>query len=186
MIICTTLTLEGAMETLVLHFRNNRQPETLRFPLPRHKVLERDEEGRATKVEGPFINGKIRANIIYNTIEKVMAHYYGPEALAGVDFTRTLIDEVATFEARVKGNDLHFRQVLADIREWADKALACDASQPGGLDAYLLRRSVLRVLNSFASGRTMDDSDPTDHPDPEDLNFVGRKALRETLQPSAL
>ena len=144
MIICTTLTLEGAMETLVLHFRNNRNPETLRFPLPRHKVLERDEEGRATKVDGPFINGKIRANIIYNTIEKVMAHYYGPEALA------------------------------------------CDASQPGGLDAYLLRRSLLRVLNGFASGRTMDDSNPTDHPDPEDLNFVGRKALRETLQPSAL
>ena len=56
----------------------------------------------------------------------------------------------------MKGNDQQMPRVLEDIRSWAENLLTED------LEPFILRRSLLRTFNSFASGSYLNDAEPTD------------------------
>lgn len=154
--ICTYIALEDKLSTLVLTFKNGRKLEYLRIELPPQKVLERDEEGRAVRTEGPYRNGKLKATFIYSCIGEAMRHFIGPDAEEHAQRLAILFAQVDTFPGRVKGNDQQMDRVLEDIRSWADKLLA------ENIEAFILRRSLLRTFNSFASGSYLNDAEPTD------------------------
>lgn len=154
--ICTDIALEDKLSTLVLTFKEGRKRETLRIELPPQKVLARDEEGRAVRTEGPYKNGKLKATFIYSCIGEAMRHYLGPDAEERAQRLAILFSQVDTFPGRVKGNDQQMPRVLEDIRSWAEKLLAED------LEPFILRRSLLRTFNSFASGSYLNDAEPTD------------------------
>jgi hypothetical protein len=154
--ICKGISLEDRLSTIVLTFKNGRKLEELRIELPPQRVLERDDEGRPVRTEGPYRDGKLKASVIRSCIDEAMRHFLGPGSVEEAERLAILFAQVDTFPGRVKGNDMNMFRVLEDIRSWAGHLMASN------IDAFVLRRSLLRTFNSFASGSYLNDAEPTD------------------------
>lgn len=156
--ICTHIALEGAMDTLALKFLTGRKVSVIRYQLPKTIVTERDDEYNAVKSRGPFKNGKLRASVIYRITDEAMTYFCGPDWKDATERVKLWTEQMSSFPARLGRSEKNFRNVVADVRDWAVRLLEFDTETPGSLDAFVLHRSIVRVFNSWATGRLDDDT----------------------------
>lgn len=169
MIICNNISLTSGMKDLVLSFLNGKKVEKLEWPLPPTIVLERDPEtGHATKTKGPFKNGKLKADIVLKCIADAMEHYYGPQSHDAAERVEIWLSGFDKFPSKLKVNSRDFRAIIADVKCWCDRLLAFDNEFEHSIDAYLLRRSLIRTFNSWASSNQFNDKWPEDTDDETD------------------
>ena len=168
-ITCTNIELTDGMKDLVLRFRVGKKEDTMTFALPKTKVLERDPEtGEPTKTDGPFKNGRLKAAIVLKCIHEVLEHYYGPQSHDAAERVDIWVKTFDTFPGKIRGNCRNFIDKIMEVRDWCDGLLAFNNGWEHSIDAWLLRRTTLRVFNSWASENDCNDNWPDPDKDGED------------------
>lgn len=169
MIICNNISLSSGMQDLILSFLNGKKVQQLEWPLPPTKVLKRDPEtGEALKTSGPFKNGRLKADIILKCIADAMEHYYGPQSHEAAERVEIWLAGFDKFPSKLKVNNRDFRAIVTEIKGWCDRLLAFDKEFENSIDCFLLRRSLVRTFNSWASGNQFNDKWPEDTDDDTD------------------
>lgn len=153
------------MDVLVLTIKEDKKVVKMKWDLPKTVVLERDEEGHATKVNGPFKNGKLKPSIVLSAIADVMVKYYGQESLNAAERVEIWMEHVRRFPAKIFGQNSKFYDYLQEMKDWLVRLDAFSEEDPDALAAYLLHRSLVRTFNSWANGNEFNDTMPTDDDD---------------------